>query len=46
MGARRAAALSRGRPGGAENAPGAFVGLLEGANSGKLLIRVEPDSTL
>ena len=31
---------------GLENAPAAFMGLLEGENFGKLLIRVGPDPTL
>jgi NADPH-dependent curcumin reductase CurA len=30
---------------GLENAPAAFIGLLEGANFGKLLVRVGPDPT-
>jgi NADPH-dependent curcumin reductase CurA len=30
---------------GLENAPAAFIGLLEGANFGKLLVRVSPDPT-
>ena len=30
---------------GLENAPGAFIGLLEGENFGKLLVRVAPDPT-
>jgi hypothetical protein len=31
---------------GLENAPAAFIGLLEGANFGKLLVRLAPDPTL
>ncbi len=31
---------------GLENAPAAFIGLLDGANFGKLLVRVAPDPTL
>ena len=31
---------------GLESAPAAFIGLLEGANFGKLLVRVAPDPTL
>jgi NADPH-dependent curcumin reductase len=30
---------------GLENAPAAFIGLLEGENFGKLLVRVAPDPT-
>ncbi len=30
---------------GLENAPGAFIGLLEGKNFGKLVVRVAPDAT-
>jgi NADPH-dependent curcumin reductase CurA len=29
-----------------ENAPEAFIGLLQGANFGKLLVRLAPDPTL
>ena len=46
-GARRAASSIREDiVDGLENAPAAFIGLLEGRNFGKLMVRVSPDPTL